>query len=116
MVRLILLTAPIACVLGGIVVGRVAGWCVEGVLGLRLDVEDVISLISGEEDAVAIGDDSNGAKGEKKKQNGKKDVSNDNGQKNKQNGKNDGKDKGSGKAETKKTSIRNNLLYQLVVK
>jgi len=36
--------------------------------------------------------------------------------KNKQNGKNDGKDKGSGKAETKKTSIRNNLLYQLVVK
>ena len=38
MVRLILLTAPIASVLGGMVVGRVAGFCVEGVFGWSVDV------------------------------------------------------------------------------
>lgn len=41
MVRLILLTAPIASVLGGMAVGRVLGWCVEGICGWSLDVYDI---------------------------------------------------------------------------
>ena len=41
MVRLILLTAPIASVLGGMAVGRVLSWCVEGICGWSLDVYDV---------------------------------------------------------------------------
>lgn len=45
MVRLILLTAPIGCVLGGMLVGRVAGWCVEGVCGWNLDLFKELGLI-----------------------------------------------------------------------
>jgi len=41
MVRLILLTAPIASVLGGMVVGRFAGYCVEGITGWSLDLSEV---------------------------------------------------------------------------
>ena len=44
MVRLILLTSPIASVLGGMAVGRIAGWCVEGVCGWSLDVWDVLGI------------------------------------------------------------------------
>ncbi|KAL7546085.1 hypothetical protein ACHAWF_009423 [Thalassiosira exigua] len=52
MVRLILLTAPIASVLGGMVVGRVAGLCVEGVCGLSLDAWEVKDLWAEESDGV----------------------------------------------------------------
>jgi len=45
MVRLILLTAPIASSLGGIAVGRTAAWCMEGICGWYLDVWDVWGLL-----------------------------------------------------------------------
>ena len=54
MVRLILLTAPIASVLGGIAVGRVAGWCVEGVCGWRLDLWEICELLFGNEDESCV--------------------------------------------------------------
>ncbi len=44
MVRLILLTSPIASVLGGMLCGRVAGTCVEGVCGWSIDVWNEFSL------------------------------------------------------------------------
>jgi dolichyl-diphosphooligosaccharide--protein glycosyltransferase len=47
MVRLILLTAPIASVLAGLLVGRVAGFCVEGICGWRLDAGEVVDTIFG---------------------------------------------------------------------
>ncbi|KAL3803690.1 hypothetical protein HJC23_003744 [Cyclotella cryptica] len=47
MVRLILLTAPIASVFGGIVVGRVVGMCVEGICGWRLDAVDILNFLLG---------------------------------------------------------------------
>ncbi|KAL7480004.1 hypothetical protein ACHAW6_005716 [Cyclotella cf. meneghiniana] len=50
MVRLILLTAPIASVFGGIVVGRVAGMCIEGVCGWRLDAVDILKLLFGQKE------------------------------------------------------------------
>merc|ERR1712129_374667 len=43
MVRLVLLTAPIASVCAGIAVGRVAGMCVEGVCGWNLDAWEIFS-------------------------------------------------------------------------
>jgi len=56
MVRLILLTAPIASVFGGMVVGRVTGWCVEGVCGWNLDVWEILDqvLVSDDEDPVVV--------------------------------------------------------------
>ncbi|KAL7538039.1 hypothetical protein ACHAXR_013098 [Thalassiosira sp. AJA248-18] len=50
MVRLILLTAPIACVLGGMSIGRVASWCVEGVCGWNLDAWEIIGLVEDDKD------------------------------------------------------------------
>ena len=50
MVRLILLTAPIASVLGGMAVGRVAGWCVEGVCGWNLDAWEIFALVEDQKD------------------------------------------------------------------
>ena len=51
MVRLILLTAPIASVLGGMAVGRVLSWCVEGICGWSLDVYDIFG---GDDDYVVV--------------------------------------------------------------
>ncbi len=48
MVRLILLTAPIASVLGGMLVGRVAGCCVEGACGWNLDLFKELRSLRGE--------------------------------------------------------------------
>lgn len=99
MVRLILLTAPIACVFGGIVVGRVAGFCVEGVLGMRLDAADIPSLIFEKEmkveATVVNGDGKNSDAKKKKKSKAEKEVTSVN---------------------QEKTSIRNNLVYILVIK
>lgn len=44
MVRLILLTSPIASVLGGMLCGRVAGTCIEGVCGWSIDVWNELSV------------------------------------------------------------------------
>lgn len=41
MVRLILLTAPIGSILVGMVIGRVLGFCVEGVCGFHLDIWEI---------------------------------------------------------------------------
>ena len=46
MVRLILLTAPIASVLSGMLVGRIAAWCIEGVLGWNLDVWEIFRFFA----------------------------------------------------------------------
>ena len=100
MVRLILLTAPIACVFGGIVVGRMAGLCVEGILGMRLDVASIVSLILGEKEIETVAT-----------------IDNDRDKKTTKNKKN-GKDESNGKANSvsDKPSITKNLIYQLVVK
>ena len=45
MVRLILLTAPIGSVLGGMLVGRIAGSCVEGICGWRIDLFEEFRFI-----------------------------------------------------------------------
>lgn len=105
MVRLILLTAPIASVLGGMAVGRVAGWCVEGVLGWNLDVWEISGFLAAggqgtvstvEAKLVAQGglDSKNG---ESKKGKKKKPVSTEN-------------------VNTDKPSIRANVVFQLVVR
>ena len=47
MVRLILLTAPIASVLGGMLVGRVAGCCLEGACGWNLDLFKELGVAAG---------------------------------------------------------------------
>jgi dolichyl-diphosphooligosaccharide--protein glycosyltransferase len=101
MVRLILLTAPIACVFGGIVVGRVAGFCVEGVLGMRLDAADIPSLIFEKEmqvEATVLNGDRKDIDAKKKKK-PKADA-----------------EKEATPANEEKTSIRNNLFYLLVIK
>ena len=79
MVRLILLTAPIASVLGGIAVGRVASSCIEGIFGWNLDVWEVMHVLDEEiPPEVSVVEakivDSNGQskKGKKKKQAEKK--------------------------------------------
>ena len=51
MVRLILLTAPIASALGGMLVGRVAGLCVEGVCGWSLDAWELFGY---EDDKIVV--------------------------------------------------------------
>jgi dolichyl-diphosphooligosaccharide--protein glycosyltransferase len=55
MVRLILLTAPIASVLGGMLVGRVAGWCIEGVCGWNLDLFNESAWIKGNVGIISLG-------------------------------------------------------------
>ena len=75
MVRLILLIAPIVSVLGGMVVGRVAGWCVDGVFGWNLDMSEIFSFGVDSQDIVStveakvVLDNKNGEskKGKKKK-------------------------------------------------
>ncbi|KAL7508596.1 hypothetical protein ACHAXN_005670 [Cyclotella atomus] len=99
MVRLILLTALIACVFGGIVVGRVAGFCVEGILGIRLDAAYIPSLIFEEEmqvEATVVNGDRKDTDAKKKKQ--------------------PKAEKEATSANKEKTSIRNNLFYLLVIK
>jgi dolichyl-diphosphooligosaccharide--protein glycosyltransferase len=54
MVRLILLTAPIASVLGGMLVGRVAGWCVEGACGWNLDLFKELGWIKGDVGIISV--------------------------------------------------------------
>ena len=49
MVRLVLLTSPIASVLGGMLCGRVAGTCIEGACGWSIDIWN--ELLVGEEEA-----------------------------------------------------------------
>ncbi|KAL9187780.1 hypothetical protein ACHAXT_006158 [Thalassiosira profunda] len=71
MVRLILLTAPIASVLGGMLVGRVAGFCVEGVCGFSLDVWELFDNgeeeVAEEKPVAEKAKKSNGAKKDAKK-------------------------------------------------
>lgn len=56
MVRLILLTSPIASVLGGMFCGRLAGTCIEGVCGWSIDVWKELSLAEDDHtSAVEIG-------------------------------------------------------------
>ena len=81
MVRLILLTAPIASVLGGMLVGRVAGCCVEGACGWNLDLFKELGTEAGnispqvvEAKAVPNGE---GKKGKKKLKDTAKDASGD---------------------------------------
>jgi dolichyl-diphosphooligosaccharide--protein glycosyltransferase len=98
MVRLILLTAPIACVFGGVVVGRIAGWCVEGVIGMRLDAADMPSLLLGREVEANVVPMTDGAEKDSKK---KKKYT----------------DKSKGTVQNnEKQSITSNPLYQLIVK
>jgi len=71
MVRLILLTAPIASICGGIAIGRVASCCIEGMCGWNLDVweffgadsEDIVSTV----EAKVVSSNGAGKKGKKKK-------------------------------------------------
>lgn len=75
MVRLVLLTAPIASICGGVAVGRVAGWCVEGACGWNLDVWEVFGpegdgedvMVSTVEAKVIENGESSSQKGKKKK-------------------------------------------------
>lgn len=78
MVRLILLTAPIACVFGGIVLGRMAGICVEGILGMRLDAASIALLLFGEKE-MEIEAAIDNAQNKKTKKNKKKDNEESNG-------------------------------------
>ena len=66
MVRLILLTAPIASVLGGMAVGRALGWCVEGICGLSLDVFDVLGYDSDDHNDVVEAKIVSGSTGKQK--------------------------------------------------
>jgi len=74
MVRLILLTAPIASVLGGMAIGRLASWCVEGVCGWSLDVWEVFGDEQDDHTVVEAKIVSNGEskKGKKQKAGGTK--------------------------------------------
>ena len=72
MVRLILLTAPIASILVGMIIGRVLGLCVEGVCGFHLDTWEVFGTTAGAAETEPKDDSpaevkSNGAKKSKKK-------------------------------------------------
>lgn len=101
MVRLILLTAPIASVFGGIVLGRIAGLCVEGVLGMRLDAADIPSLIFGENEVKVDATVVNGAANDSKK---------------KKKGKDKSKQDTAVSVAEENPSVGNSLLYRLVVK
>ena len=89
MVRLILLTSPIASVLGGMLCGRVAGTCIEGVCGWSIDVWNEFSWTE---------DDHHMENGKKTKSKSKK--QNDNAK----------------KIEATKTSSSPNLITQLIAR
>lgn len=109
MVRLILLTAPIASVFGGIVVGRVAGMCIEGICGWRLDATDVANLLIAKKDEVfvstvanVVSENGDAPKNKKKKKviaTGEEAVESD-----------------AATPLPNKSSSRNNLLFQLAIK
>ena len=72
MVRLILLTAPVVSVLAGMAIGRVASFCVEGVLGMSLDMWGIFQFVEEDQSSVVeckIVPESNGEskKGKRKK-------------------------------------------------
>ena len=112
MVRLILLTAPIGSVLAGMVVGRVAGWCVEGVCGWNIDVWDAWGVLFGRTDDIVVVSKSavveakvvtNGAakKGKKKKSPVTEKADHDN----------DSENDSSSAPSSSKSSIRTNWLF-----
>ena len=51
MVRLILLTAPIASALGGIALGRVIGWCLRGISPYRPSFSEVLKFLTSDDEA-----------------------------------------------------------------
>jgi len=56
MVRLILLTAPIASALAGVALGRIFGWCLRGVTDYRPSFSDLLKLSSRASDDVPVVD------------------------------------------------------------
>lgn len=65
MVRLILLTAPIGAVLGGIFLGNVFGWGVSGILGQRANVMVLVGSVVDNDDAIIKESSNKSSKGSK---------------------------------------------------
>lgn len=75
MVRLILLTAPIASVLGGIVIGRITGWAINGIIELITIVSKLLnpdkSTTTASETTASATSDTNGSSSKNASKSGK---------------------------------------------